>query len=168
MQHRPYLPGQPIATNSKCPLPGCQGNRHRAAGRILLECTHADIRRRHIASHNAMMQMLIKEFTKGAKGSHYLIASVGTVDTLKYIGVHSKRVRKFVLPESHIQHTTRNMESCCYHFTCRIGDAWKKMRPDMMIIKLTDTEQHTFLPHDSDCQTCRLLCLAAKQGKLRF
>ena len=53
-----------------------------------------------------MMQMLIKEFTKGAKGSHYLIASVGTVDTLKYIGVHSKRVRKFVLPESHIQHTT--------------------------------------------------------------
>ena len=26
MQHRSYLTGQPIATNSKCPLPGCQGN----------------------------------------------------------------------------------------------------------------------------------------------
>ena len=53
MQHRPYLPGQPIATNSKCPLPGCQGNG--AAGHILLDCTHADMRKQHIASHNALI-----------------------------------------------------------------------------------------------------------------
>ena len=24
--HRPYLPGQPIATDSRCPLPGCPGS----------------------------------------------------------------------------------------------------------------------------------------------
>ena len=37
-----------------------------------------------------MMRMLIKEFTKGAKGSHYLIAGVGTADTLENMGVHNK------------------------------------------------------------------------------
>ena len=113
MQHRPYLPGQPIATDSRCALSGCEG--HVGAGHILLECTHADMKKQHIARHDAMMRMLIKEFTKGAKGSHYLIADVGTVDTLKDIGVHSKRVPKFVLPDSHIQH---NMESCGNHLTC--------------------------------------------------
>ena len=86
MQHRPYLPGQPIATNSKCPLPGCQGND--CAGHILLECMHADMKKQHIARHDAMMRMLIKEFTIGTKGSHYLIADVGTVDALKDLGAH--------------------------------------------------------------------------------
>ena len=50
------------------------------------------MKKQHIARHDAMMR---KEFTKGSKGSHYLIADVGTVDTLKDLGVHSKRVPKF-------------------------------------------------------------------------
>ena len=97
-----------------------------------------------------MMKMLIKESTKGAKGSQYLIADVGTADTPKQIGVHSKRVPKFVLPDSHIQHTTQIMEPCRNHLTCRVGDARKKMRPDMMVVEMTDTEQHMYLPHDTD------------------
>ena len=60
------------------------------------------MKKQHIARHDVMMRMLIKEFTKGSKGSHYLIADVGTVDTLKSIGVHSKRIPKFVLPDAHI------------------------------------------------------------------
>ena len=97
-----------IATNSRCPLPlaGCHGND--GASHILLECTHAesDMKKQHIARHDAMTRMLIKGFTKGTKGSHYLIADVGTTDTFKDIGVHSnlKRVElpKFVLPDSRI------------------------------------------------------------------
>ena len=108
------------------------------------------LKKQHIARHDAMMRMLIKEFTNGTKGSHYLIADVGTVDALKDLGVHSKRVPKFVLPDSHIQHTTQNTVSCRNHPLCRIGDARKKMRPDMMVVELTDTEQHTYLPHDTD------------------
>ena len=88
LQRKPYLPGQLVATNSRCPLPGCQGNN--GAGHILLECTHAVMKKQHVAKHDAMMRMLIKAFTKGTKGSHYLIADVGTADTLKDIGVHSK------------------------------------------------------------------------------
>ena len=58
----------------------------------------------------------------------------------------------FVLPDSRIQHTTQIMESCGNHLTCRVGDARKKMRPDMMVAVMTDTEQHTYtyLPHDTD------------------
>ena len=96
------------------------------------------MKKQHIARHDAMMRMLIKEFTKGAKGSHYLIADVGTTDALKDIGVHSKRVPTFVLPHSHIQYTTQNMEPCRNHLTCRVGDARWKMRPDMMVVELTD------------------------------
>ena len=84
-------------TDSRCLLTGCQGND--GAGHILLECTHADMKKRHIARHDAMMQMLMKELTTGSRGSHYLIADVGTVDTLKSIGVHSKQIPKFVLPD---------------------------------------------------------------------
>ena len=99
------------------------------------------MKKQHIARPDVMMRMLIKEFTKGSKGSHYLIADVSTVDLLKSIGVHSKRIPKFVLPDAHIQHTTQNFAFCSNHLTCRIGDARKKMRPDMMIVEMTDTEQ---------------------------
>ena len=80
----------------------CQGND--GAGHILLECTHADMEKQHIARHDAMMRMLIKEFTKGSKGSHYLIADVGTVDTLKDLGVHSCQTLRFST-----QHKTLNL-----------------------------------------------------------
>lgn len=65
MQHRPCLPGQSIATNSKCPLPDYQGND--GAGHILLECTHADMKKQHIARHDAMMRMLIKKAQKAPR-----------------------------------------------------------------------------------------------------
>ena len=71
LQHRPYLPGQPIATYSRCPLPGSQAND--GARHSLLECTHTNMKKQHIARHDAMMKMLLKGFTKGTKGSHYLM-----------------------------------------------------------------------------------------------
>ena len=127
------------------------------------------MKKQHIARHDTMMRMLIKKFTKGAKGSHFLIADVGTANTLKDMGVHSKRVPKFVLPDSHIQNTIQVLEPCRNHLTCRTGDARKKMRPDMMIFVMTDIERHTYLPHgsDTDSSWCGLHppCLAAKQGK---
>ena len=93
--------------------------------------------------------MLIKEFIKGAKGSHYLIADAGTTDTLKDIRVHSKRVPMFVLPDSHIQQLTQNMEPCRNHLSCRVDSARKKMRPGMMVVEMADSEQHIYLPHDT-------------------
>ena len=132
----------------------------------LLECTHADMKKQHIARHDAMMRMLIKGFTKGTKGSHYLIADVGTSDTLKDIGVHSKRVPKFVLPDSHIQHTTQDLQPCKNNLTCRVGSARNKMRPDMMMQTQSNTPIYhvtqTPAPH---CQTCQPPCPVAEQGE---
>ena len=70
LQHKPYLPGQPIATYSRRPLPGSQAND--GARQILLECMHANMKKQHIARHDAMMKMLLKGFTEGTKGSHCL------------------------------------------------------------------------------------------------
>ena len=108
------------------------------------------MKKQHIARHDAMMRVIIKEFTKGSKGSHYLIADVGTVCTLKKIGVHSKRVPKFVLPDVHTQHSTQDIASCSNHSTCRMDETRKKMSSDMMMVEMTDTEQLTYLPHDTD------------------
>lgn len=63
------------------------------------------MKKQHIARHDAMMRMLIKEFTKGAKGSHYLMADVGTVDTLRDIGVDTQVC---VARCSHSAHNTKH------------------------------------------------------------
>ena len=73
----------------------------------MLKCTHADMKKQHIARHDAMMRMLVKEMTNGTKGSHYLIADVGTVDTLQDLGVHSKQVPKCAARLSHSAHITK-------------------------------------------------------------
>ena len=140
-QHRPYLPGQPIAINIKCPLPNCQGDD--SAGRFMLECTHPDVKKQHIARHDTLMRMLIRAFTRGKHGSHYLIADVGTMDKLKDIGVHSKRVPTFILPDSHLPEANHK------HKDCRADDNRHKMRPDMMVVEMTEREQRSYLPHDA-------------------
>ena len=69
--------------------------------------------------------------------------------------MHSKQVPKFVLPDCHIQHTTQlyktfNLAEPFQSLTCRVGNAQNKMRPDMMIVEMADTEQHTYLPRDTN------------------
>ncbi len=45
------------------------------------------------------MRAVIQAFTKGQCGSHYLDADVGKIEGLNDIGVYSKRVPAFVLPD---------------------------------------------------------------------
>ena len=89
-------------------MPGCQGND--GAGHILLVRTRADMKKQHIARRDGITRMLIKDITADAKGSHYLIniANVGTADTLKNTGVHSKQIPKLVLPHSNIHHAIQD------------------------------------------------------------
>ena len=42
------------------------------------------------------------------------------------------------------------LPSCRNNLTRRVGRAQNKMWPDMMIVEMTDTEQHTYLPRDTD------------------
>ena len=42
---------------------------------------------------------------------------------------------------------------------------WKKMRPDMMIVEMTDTEQRTYLPHDTNTGSRPPVHHAQRQSK---
>ena len=64
---------------------------------------HPDMSKQYIARHDKAMRTVIQAFTKGQCGSHHLIADVGKIEGLKDIGVHSKRVPAFVLPEICLQ-----------------------------------------------------------------
>lgn len=100
----------------------------------------------HIARHNIMMRMLIQAFNKGQLGSHYLVADVATVDKLKNIGVHNTRVPDFVLPDLHLRNLGMEPSACRVSFLYRTGDTRSQMRPDMMIVEMTTTEQSTYFP----------------------
>lgn len=144
MHRRPCLPGRWVATNMRCPLQDCQGKDR--AGHILLEFTHYDLKKLHIARHNLMMRMLIQAFTKGQLGSHYLVADVGTSDKLKNIGEHNTRVPDFVLPDLHLRNSGMDPSACRVFLLHRTGDTTSKMRPDVMIVEMTTTKQSAYFP----------------------
>ena len=85
-RHVPYMPGQPIAMDTRCRL--CRGDD--SQGHIFGSCMHPDMSKQYIARHDKAMRTVIQAFTKEQCGSHYLIADVGKIERLKDIGVHSK------------------------------------------------------------------------------
>ena len=66
----------------------------------------------------------------------------------KDIGVHSKRVPAFVLPDRCLQ--ARGLDPAVEREFLQGGaaDTWSKMRPDMMIVEMATTEQQQYLRHD--------------------
>ena len=141
-----YMPGQPIARDTRCPL--CRGDD--TQGHIFESCMHPDMSKQYIARHDKAMRTVIQAFTKGQCGSHYLIADVGKIEGLKDIGVHSKRVPAFVLPDRCLQ--ARGLDPAVERGFLQGGAAAtrSKMRPDMMVVEMTTTEQQQYLRHDDN------------------
>ncbi len=106
--------------------------------------------KQYIARHDKAMRTVIEAFTKGQCGSHYLIADVGKIEGLKDIGVHSKRVPAFILPERCLQ--ARGLDPTVERGFLQRGaaDTQSKMRPVMMIAEMTTAEQQQYLHHDDD------------------
>ncbi len=111
---------------------------------------HPDMSKQYIARHIKAMRTVIQAFTKGQCGSHYLIADVGKIEGLKDIGVHSKRVPAFVLPDRCLQ--ARGLDPTVERGFVQGGaaDTRTKMRPDMMIVEMTTAEQQQYLRHDDN------------------
>ncbi len=111
---------------------------------------HPDMSKQYIARHDKAMRTVIQAFTKGQCGSHYLIAEVGKIEGLKDMGVHSKRVPAFVLPDRFIQ--ARGLDPTVGRGFLQRGaaDTRSKMRPDMMIVEMTTAEQQQYLRHDDN------------------
>ena len=98
-----------------------------------------------------MMRMLIKGVTKGTKGNHYLIADVGTADTLKDIGAQ-QTAQICATRLSHSAHNTRP-STLQKPFDLQGGQCTEQdeARHDgSSMVEMADTEQHTYLPHDTD------------------
>ncbi len=145
-RHMSYMPGQPIARDTRCPH--CRGDD--SQGHIIGSCMHPDMSKQYIARHDKAMRTVIEAFSKGQCGSHYLIADVGKIEGLKDMGVHSKRVPAFVLPDRCLQ--ARGLDPTVERGFLQRGaaDTWSKMRPDMMIAEMTTAEQQQYLRHDDD------------------
>ncbi len=144
--HMSYMPGQPMARDTRCPL--CRG--HDSQGHIFGSCMHPDMSKQYIARHYKAMRTVIQAFTKGQCGSHYLFADVGKIEGLQDIGVHSKGVPAFVLPDRCLQ--ARGLDPTVERGFLQGGaaDTRSKMRPDMMIVEMTTAEQQQYLHHDDN------------------
>ncbi len=70
--------------------------------------------------------------------------------SVKDIGVHSKRVPAFVLPDRCLQ--ARGLDPTVERGFLQGGaaDTRSKMRPDMMTVEMTTAEQQQYLHHDDN------------------
>ena len=72
-----------------------------------------------------------------------------TSEDLKELGIHSKRIPSFVLPDSHVPIDSHNSEDGRAALPHR-SSVRDKMRPDMMMVEMTDEETTRYLPHDAN------------------
>ncbi len=103
------------------------------------------MKKQYIARHDKAMRTVVQSFTKEKNSSFYLIADVGRMEGLKAIGVHSKRVPSFVLPDSCLQ--DKGIDPVVGRGLLQRGgpDARSKMRQDIMMVEMTTAEQRPAL-----------------------
>ena len=142
-RQQPYRPGEGICQDARCPL--CHGED--SGGHVLGGCMHKDMTSQFIARHDKAMRSVIQSFTKGRHGSFYLVADVGKAEGLKEIGIHSKRVPAFVLPDACLQANGLDPAEGRDLLQRKESDTRSKMRPDMMIVEMTAREQNQYVPH---------------------
>ena len=118
-------------------------------GHIMGGCSHADMKKQYIARHDKATTMLSNAMTKGKRGGDYMIGDFGKVEKLKEVGVHSKKIPSFILPDPHVQTGNQDHVDCRDGLTCR-DPVRNKMRPDIMMVEMTDAERTKYLPHDAD------------------
>ena len=129
-----YRKGQPKATHDRCPL--C--NQPDSAGHLLGGCSHKEMQALYIARHDKAMRKLLKQVLSGKHGAHYVIADVGTLEGLKQLGVHNKRIPSFVLQDD----TLPAQDTCDCTEEQQTGTHERdKLRPDIMLVELADIER---------------------------
>ena len=134
-----------IVPHTTCPICPLEDS----IGHIMGGCSHTDMKKQYIARHDKAVRMLIKSLIKGKQGGNYIVADVGQMEQLKELGVHSKRIPSFVLPDSHMQANQGSEDHKAALTACRDPDR-DKMRPDVMVVELSETERRQYLPHTAD------------------
>jgi len=117
--------------NNLCPLCGQpDSGSHNLGG-----CAHPEMREMVIYRHDEAHRIIINAINKGRKGSFLSnnIADVGTAATLGNLGVHHKRIPKWVLPNNMLALHTTDPEGLR-----------TKLRPDIMMVELQEHEQSIY------------------------
>ena len=125
----PYMRGGPVATDNLCPL--C--NQPDSGSHILGGCAHPEMKKMVIYRHDEAHRIIINAVNKGKKGSCLIIADVGTAATLGNLGVHHKRIPKWVLPNSMLALHSADPD-----------EMRTKLRPDIMMVELQEHEQSIY------------------------
>ena len=145
MRKQAYLPWEGIARDSRCPLCSDEDS----WGRVLGGCLHGDMKKQYIARHDKAMRAVVQTFTRSKHGIFYLIADVGREEGLKELGVHSKRVPSYVLPDEYLQKLGVDLLACRSLLQREEAGCRSKMRPDLMIVEMTTAEQKIYLQQDN-------------------
>ena len=86
-------------------------------------------------------RIIINAINKGSKGSFLMIADVGTTTALGNLGVHHKRIPKWVLPDSML---ALHMDAP------NTAELRSKLRPDIMLVELQEHEHAAYQPADNN------------------
>ena len=97
---------------------------------ILGGCAHPEMKKMVIYRHDEAHRIIINAVNKGKSGSCLIIADVGTAATLGNLGVHHKRIPKWVLPNSMLALRSADPD-----------ELRTKLRPDIMMVELQQHEQ---------------------------
>ena len=96
----PYSPGkhgQPIATNSRCPLCGEPDS----GGHVLLRCTHPQMKAMHIHRHDSAVRMIHTALQRGScHGNAYTVLDACKQEELEGLTADAKRLPRWLLPKN--------------------------------------------------------------------
>ena len=96
----PYPPGkhgQPIATNSRCPLCGEPDS----GGHVLLRCTHPQMKAMHIHRHDSAVRMIHTALQRGScHGNAYTVLDACKQEELEGLTADAKRLPRWLLPKN--------------------------------------------------------------------
>ena len=88
--------------------------------------------------------MLTEGVSKGHLGGSYMMGDSGKVEMMKEVRVHSKKIPSFVLANSRVQADAQGYQDRRTAVSCR-DPVRDKMRPDLMLVEMTDEQRTTYL-----------------------
>ena len=106
----------------------------------------------YTARHDKAMRKVVKAALKGQQSNHHIIADVGKLPELQRLGVHSKRVPAFILPDGFIG--TSSLEHQEEGDALNAKSRRDKMRPDIMTAVMTPIERHRYTQHPNMPPLC--------------
>lgn len=105
---------------------------------------------------------------QGTAWQLYLIANVVREEGLKELGAHGKKLPAFVLPDECMQSRGLVPQTGRVVLQRGLAETRSKMRPDLMVVEMTASEQRTYLQHDDTTgATLRTLTAHLPNGTAR-